>query len=36
MFDAIRRKILTSGLKNTGAKSAIAQKVADAVVNGAT
>ena len=39
IFDAISIKMLPSGFKkaiSTGAKSAIAQKVADAVVNGAT
>ena len=39
IFDAISRKMLASGFKKaiiTGARSAIAQKVADAVVNGAT
>ena len=39
IFDAISRKMLSSGFKqaiSTGAKSAIAQKVVDAVVNGAT
>ena len=39
IFDAISRKMLSSGLKkgvSTGARSVIAQKVADAVVNGAT
>ena len=39
IFDSISRKMFASGLKkaiSTGAKSVIAQKVADAVVNGAT
>ena len=39
IFDAISRKMLSSGLqkvRSTGARSANAQKVADAVVNGAT
>ena len=38
-FDAISRNMLSSGFikaTRTGARSAIAQKVADAVVNGAT
>ena len=39
MFDTIVRKLFTSGIKkviSNGASSAIAHKVADAVVNGAT
>ena len=39
IFDALSRKIFSGGFKkiiSTGARAAIAQKVADAVVNGAT
>ena len=39
MFDAIARKLLSSGIQkviSNGASSAIAHKIADAVVNGAT
>ena len=39
IFDSISRKMFASGLKkaiSTGARSVVAQKVADAVVNGST
>lgn len=39
IFDSLTRKIFSTGMKNvinTAAKSAITQKVANAVVNGAT
>ena len=39
IFDSLTRKLFSSGMKNvinTAAKSAITQKVANAIVNGAT
>ena len=36
MLDAVGRQLFSSGFKSSGVKSALAHKVVDAVVNGAT